>query len=482
MEHELAAAILPNAQDGHLYMLDSIGQLIMQLQACSHFATSTWAARIRLHDGSLSEVGFSTRLASTSNDGLDALAQLHGFLFSMGIACRDMAKEGGILEKLQSTYGMPEERKTHERYLKKLTNSLKKCNENTEEVQNKLKSWQLMVQEFWRIIQETQGEFSRRMGKNETKIGNLKTHAQYEEVALRRAMEQEAEAKRQHGDILNHKANVEKNLQFPTSFNAAAGNWEMLLTSALRLAPSLVANWWYAGDLEKARDDVESHRSRAMQFKEQIEESQIQIQHLTTKTIDLENFCKALEPTLQALVGIVDKLRVLSMNVNMSLQMVGKMTEGAIESQEMSQESKHELVTLSDIRDYGDNTRQIREYTLIVQHLAFMYCKIIQNTMLLGSGQLSELGNARSEDPSRVFREAIKMGQQASARSSTSSLILAKMEDEYRRSRRVMLITHDAEIDKLDELEKKQKKEAEKKQRVARPSLWKKVIRRSSDR
>ena len=68
-----------------------------------------------------------------------------------------MFTEQQQLERLQSTIGMPAERRSHERLMKRLEQEIGTCKSGGEGLEKKLTGWRTEVENFQRIVSNTNG-------------------------------------------------------------------------------------------------------------------------------------------------------------------------------------------------------------------------------------------------------------------------------------------------------------------------------------
>ena len=61
------------------------------------------------------------------------------------------------LERLQSTIGVPAERKSHERFMKRLEADIEKCTSGGSDLEEKLTSWRAEVENFKTLVSKSNG-------------------------------------------------------------------------------------------------------------------------------------------------------------------------------------------------------------------------------------------------------------------------------------------------------------------------------------
>ena len=62
------------------------------------------------------------------------------------------------LERLQSTIGVPAERRSHERLMQRLEQEIGTCKLGGEDLEKKLTGWRTDVENFQRIVSKTNGQ------------------------------------------------------------------------------------------------------------------------------------------------------------------------------------------------------------------------------------------------------------------------------------------------------------------------------------
>jgi hypothetical protein len=68
-----------------------------------------------------------------------------------------MLTEQQQLERLQSTIGVPAERRSHERLMKRLEQEIGTCKSGGADLEKKLTGWRTEVEKFQRIVSKTNG-------------------------------------------------------------------------------------------------------------------------------------------------------------------------------------------------------------------------------------------------------------------------------------------------------------------------------------
>lgn len=73
------------------------------------------------------------------------------------VNCGAMLTDQQQLERLQSTIGVPAERKSHERFMKRLEVDIEKCTSGGSDLEKKLTSWRTEVENFRNLVSKSNG-------------------------------------------------------------------------------------------------------------------------------------------------------------------------------------------------------------------------------------------------------------------------------------------------------------------------------------
>ncbi|KAL6716622.1 hypothetical protein ACLMJK_006190 [Lecanora helva] len=189
----------------------------------------------------------------------------------------------------------------------------------------------------------------------------------------------------------NEKEGAEAETKYTKSqANQDSLNAEMLLLperiawTAIRIGVNLFVSKAAAADVKKTQEEVERRRRDAERYENEIQEAELEVRTLSGESTQLDEFTKALSPTLRALVSLTDNLRALILGFATIKKPLDDLVERQKDQTSISQDVRMEPATSADIRDFRENAREMGAFTLKIQYLAWMYASIIENVLIGG--------------------------------------------------------------------------------------------------
>ncbi|KAF5607863.1 uncharacterized protein FSUBG_4965 [Fusarium subglutinans] len=422
----------------------------------------------------------SQALAEHCHMGLDKLVETHGAFYSIYMKTKSMIQDTGTLNALQSTFGVPGEKASFDRHLRKLTNATEVCREQCDELDKSLQAWRASVDEFSRRISKTKGWLPQTptsrtdqlmmidiMNQQENatnkEIGTLKTEINDQMFNQDRAQANEDAARARREDLSRQKNKLADQIGTIIQSAGSAGIGGKMLVAGGQMAATWMLNLWASNDLQSAQSNMQDQLERGQEYRRRKEEAEVDIQKLSTQANELKQCIEVLQPVQLLLHGIIDCLRNAAIHHNEMLAKMQLFLESCSESKDIATGIPDGL-SFGDTLDFLNEIQLMRQGALEIGHWSLIYSKVIQQTMMKGFQQNET--NFSHEDV--LF--TIQQSRQQAIESGSAKLIAGQLKQQHEAEVEAIRKDHDEVVGKL---RRKNEKELKK---VARSGKMRRLL------
>ncbi|KAF5982852.1 hypothetical protein FCOIX_3508 [Fusarium coicis] len=439
--------------------------LTQKLQLCLYISTTSNATSVFLvdADGFPGSDNLSTALAEHCHMGLDKLVETHGAFYSIYTKTKSMIQDTGTLNALQSTFGVPGEKASFDRHLRKLTNATEVCRTQCDELDKSLQAWRASVDEFSRRISKTKDIMNQQENATNKEIGTLKTEIDDQICNQNRAQENEDAARARREDLSRQKNKLANQIGTIIQSAGSAGIGGKMLVAGGQMAATWILNLWANNDLQSAQSNMQDQLERGQEYRRRKEEAEVDIQKLSTQAYELKQCIEVLQPVQLLLHGIIDCLRNAAIHHNEMLAKMQSFLQSCSESKDIATGIPDGL-SFGDTLDFLNEIQLMRQGALEIGHWSLIYSKVIQQTMMKGFQQ-----NETNFSHEHILF-TIQQSRQQAIESGSAKLIAGQLKQQHEAEVEAIKKDHDEVVGKL---KRKNEKELKK---VARSGKIRKLL------
>ncbi|EGU77339.1 hypothetical protein FOXB_12165 [Fusarium oxysporum f. sp. conglutinans Fo5176] len=387
--------------------------LTQKLQLCLYISTTSNATSVFLvdADGFPGSDNLSTALAEHCHMGLDKLVETHGAFYSIYMKTKSMIQDTGTLNALQSTFGVPGEKASFDRHLRKLTNATEVCRKQCDELDKSLQAWRASVDEFSRRISKTKvlvmviDIMNQEENATNKKIGTLKTEIDDQIYNQDRAQANEDAARARREDLSRQKNKLANQIGTIIQSAGSANIGGKMLMAGGQMAATWILNLWASNDLQSAQSNMQDQLERGQEYR---------------------RHC----------------LRNAAIHHNEMLAKMQSFLESCSESKEIAT-GIPEGLSFGDTLDFLNEIQLMRQGALEIGHWSLIYSKVIQQTMMKGFQQ-NETGFSHEDV---LF--TIQRSRQQAIESGSAKLIAGQLKQQHEAEVEAIKKDHDEVVGKL---------------------------------
>uniref|UniRef100_A0A0D2XC90 Uncharacterized protein n=1 Tax=Fusarium oxysporum (strain Fo5176) TaxID=660025 RepID=A0A0D2XC90_FUSOF len=182
---------------------------------------------------------------------------------------KSMIQDTGTLNALQSTFGVPGEKASFDRHLRKLTNATEVCRKQCDELDKSLQAWRASVDEFSRRISKTKDIMNQEENATNKKIGTLKTEIDDQIYNQDRAQANEDAARARREDLSRQKNKLTNQIGTIIQSAGSADIGGKMLMAGGQMAATWILNLWASNDLQSAQRNMQDQLERGQEYRRQ---------------------------------------------------------------------------------------------------------------------------------------------------------------------------------------------------------------------